>query len=153
MDIDEKLLKQIDGLIGNHGLDSDVAKVIYPLVKDKYRYIGNSVWQYKLIENNHKEVWKKDPKADYLWKDIMVLSNHLFTKRAIDWETKNNDLKQKYLDYIHAMDNKNAALIQLEMNDNSNRSFILLKISQRFANTAYKKQLLEELKTYFCIES
>lgn len=126
----------IDSLIGNQGLDSDIAKVISQMFHGMYRYIGNSKWEYK---NEHQE-WEIDHRTERLWRDIMAFSNNALIHRAIYWENQNEPLKAK-------MSEDNS--IQNQMYENSNKSITLLKISHKFKKASYKKQLLEELKSYF----
>lgn len=134
---------QIDSLIGNQGLDSDVAKVVYDMCKNKYRYIGNSKWEYTTDEG---KTWSIDVRAEKLWSDIMIFSNNAFIQRAIYWENKNQELKAKLqLKNSEEID----AEIRLIMNDNTQKSNILLSISRKFKQASYKKLLLQELKAYF----
>lgn len=128
----------IDSLIGNQGLDSDIAKVISQMFRGLYRYVGNSKWEYK---NEHQQ-WEIDHRTERLWRDIMAFSNNALIHRAIYWENQNEPLKAKMM-----KDNDNS--IQNQMYENSNKSIILLKISHKFKKASYKKQLLEELKSYF----
>ena len=134
---------QIDSLIGNQGLDSDVAKVIYDMCKNRYRYIGNSKWEYT---TNEGKTWFHDVRAEKLWSDIMIFSNNAFIQRAIYWENKNQELKDKLK--IKTSDEIDAET-RLTMNDNTQKSNILLSISRKFKQASYKKLLLQELKAYF----
>ena len=39
----------IDCCIGSNGSHYDISLVIYEIIKENYKYIGNNIWQY----NNH----------------------------------------------------------------------------------------------------
>jgi hypothetical protein len=134
----------IDGLIGNQGLDSDVAKVIYPMFRGKYRYTGNSRWEYK----RNDDIWVNDERAERLWTDVLAFSNNALIQRAIYWENKNEPLKQ-FLFSNKELSSTSANEIRLQMDDHSAKSIRLLQISRKFKQASYKKLLLQELKSYF----
>ena len=126
----------LDSLIGNKGLDSDVAKVIYELFKGKYRYVGNAKWEYKTDGCE----WKEDSRAERLWIDIMAFSNNALIHRAIFWDNQNNDLKKQSIDHPE---------VKIQMDENTYKSITLLQIARKFKHASYKKTLLQELKAYF----
>lgn len=78
----------IDTLINNcitHEYHMEIALVIYTLLKDKYKYIGENKWEY--YNNN---IWKIDKNNNELRNDINNIVCNKFLIKSIEWFNKYN---------------------------------------------------------------
>jgi len=69
--------------------DFNFSRVIFYILKDKYRYNGNNKWIYYDIKKNN---WYPDNKTQFLKKDIEIVVCDEFLKRINYWTeiAKNN---------------------------------------------------------------
>lgn len=92
-------IEDIDSLINNcatYENHMEIALVVYTLLKDKYRYIGENKWEY--CDNN---VWKKDINTANLRNDINTIVCNKFISKSLEWINKynletNSDIKYTY---------------------------------------------------------
>jgi hypothetical protein len=92
-------IEDIDSLINNcatYENHMEIALVVYTLLKDKYRYIGENKWEY-----NDNNVWKKDINTSNLRNDINTIVCNKFISKSIEWINKynietNSDIKYTY---------------------------------------------------------
>jgi hypothetical protein len=132
--IDEKINtinQYIDCCIGSNCSDYDIALTIYEILKNKYRYIGNRVWQYY---DDDKNIWINDDKTLRLKSDIKNIVCDKFLTRSLYWIEKS---KQKNI----------ATNISL---DHQLRSARLLQCCYKLKDNKFILILLKEAKQLFC---
>lgn len=121
----------IDCCIGSNCSHYDISLTIYEILKDKYRYIGNKIWQYYDIEKN---IWINDEKTDRLKCDIKNIVCDHFLTRSLYWIEKS---KEKDI----------ATNISL---DHQLRSARLLQCCYKLKDNKFILILLKEAKQLFC---
>jgi hypothetical protein len=89
----------IDVLINNcitYESHMEIALVIYTLLKDTYRYIGDNKWEY--YDDN---VWKIDKSNINLMNDIKSKICNIFITKSIEWINKYNIEEDSTIKYIY----------------------------------------------------
>ena len=71
----------IDICIGSNGSHYDVSKVIYELIKGKFKYMGRNIWKY-----NNGIIDIIDDKNNYLKNEINSLVINEFIVRGLYWD-------------------------------------------------------------------
>lgn len=123
----------IDSIIGNKGLESDIAELAYELLHPYVRYYSVlRRWEIKNVD-----VWKPDTKGEKVWEMMRTIVGVEMVKRALYWEKMASSCNHK--------DDSELLLA----NEYSHKSLILMEINKRFYNRSNKKPLLEEMKAYF----
>lgn len=125
------LEKYIDCCIIN-GSHYDVSLACVEILKSKYRYKGNNVWEY--IDDDG--VWHIDAKQSKLKYDIKTKVCNAFVQRSLFWDTKST---QSSTDINISIDDKFRA----------NR---LLIISSKLKEEKYISTIIKESKQFFNIE-
>lgn len=116
--------KDIDYCIIN-GSDYDISIVVYRILKGKYRYLENNVWEYY---NDKEGKWKFDSKNDRLKDSLKNLVCTHFTERSIFWNTEEAKLLHK---------------------DNEMISTKLLSIASKLKEEKYICTIIKESKQFF----
>jgi len=128
--MDRDVYTLIDRCIGTDGAHFDVAKVIYTMFKDHYRFMMNDTW-YTYDDNKHRWVRNKEG-----LKLRMVLSNDVcrkFSERSMYWtqeSVKTNELRESY----------------------EEKSKKLMQISVKLKTSGYKDSVMKECKCMFTDE-
>lgn len=78
----------IDCCIGTNGSHYDISLTIYEILKNKYRYSGNKLWDYY---DNTENTWKNDEKNQRLKYDIRNVVSNNFVIRSVYWENKSTE--------------------------------------------------------------
>jgi hypothetical protein len=123
----------LDFLIGNRGLESDMAKVFHRLHPKLFQYYGDNHWRWydsaegKWINDNGKTILEQ----------MRCSYSHLLIQRAYYWQTLSCQLLNK-----------------LEEQEASRNAEILLIIQQDWMNKQlmYSKNILKELKIYYIVK-
>lgn len=118
------LNKDIDYCIIN-GSDYDISIVVYRILKGKYRYLENNVWEY---HNDKEDKWMVDYKNDRLKDSFKNLVCTHFTERSIFW-------------------NKDEA--KLLHKDSEMISTKLLSIASKLKEDKYICTIIKESKQFF----
>lgn len=121
--------RYIDCCIGSNGSHYDMSLVIYHILKDKYRYLGDNLWQYKNINDE----WINDIKNNlHIINDIKSIVINYFLSRSTYWleESKTNDD------------------ISLS-NDNQIKSVRILQYSSKLKDEKFIKEIMKEIKQFF----
>jgi len=116
----------IDCCIGSNGSHYDISLVIYNILKDDYRYIGNNMWEYK---NN--DDWLVDEKNVRLKYSIKSTVNNFFIERSKYWIEKTNDND-----------------INIEI-DNKLKSLRILQFSNKLKDDKFILQIIKEVKQFY----
>ena len=116
----------IDCCIGSNGSHFDISLVIYNILKDEYRYIGNNIWEYK---NN--DDWLIDEKNVRLKYSIKSTVNNFFIERSKYWIEKTNDND-----------------INIEI-DNKLKSLKILQFSNKLKDDKFILQIIKEVKQFY----
>lgn len=118
--------RYIDCCIGSNGSHYDISLVIYEILKDKYRYLGNNIWNYK----NQNEEWVIDINNN-LKNDIKSVVINYFLNRSNYWteESKISDI--------------NLSI------DNQIKSIRILEYSNKLKDEKFLKDILKEIKQFF----
>ena len=116
----------IDCCIGSNGSHFDISLVIYNILKDEYRYIGNNIWEYK---NN--DDWLIDEKNVRLKYSIKTTVNNFFIERSKYWIEKTNDND-----------------INIEI-DNKLKSLKILQFSNKLKDDKFILQIIKEVKQFY----
>lgn len=66
----------------------DIAKILSKVFKKRYRYIGNSKWEYLDTDKS----WKMDDKKRKLKSDIKITVSELFIQRSLHWSNLSDSL-------------------------------------------------------------
>jgi hypothetical protein len=103
----------------------DISFVVFKILKDKYRYDKNNIWEY-LDKNNN---WVQDIKQKNLIYSIKTDVYKYFIKRAIEW-SDNTILNNNYNINNNNMSNK-LLFLSLKLKNNKYISSII-KESQQF---------------------
>lgn len=74
-----------DYCIGSKGAPSDIAQVANVVLKNKFRYIGNNVWEYQDDESNE---WRVDTNNVGLFAAIRLNVCQIFIDRSIYWQNQ-----------------------------------------------------------------
>jgi hypothetical protein len=77
----------IDCCIGSNGSASDVAQVVHKVLQNKFRYIGNSIWEHSA---DNATTWKEDINRHELDTAIKVDVCQHFMERALYWQEESN---------------------------------------------------------------
>jgi hypothetical protein len=116
----------IDCCIGSNGSHYDISLVIYNILKDSYRYIGNNTWEY-----NDNNLWIVDEKNMKLKYSIKVDVNNYFIDRSKYWLDMNNNND-----------------INLEI-DNKHKSLKILQYSNKLKDDKFISQIIKEVKQFY----
>ena len=127
MDLAEKY---IDCCIIN-GSHYDVSLACVEVLKTKYRYKGNNIWEYV----DDAGIWHIDEKQAKLRYDIKTKVCNAFIQRSLFWETKS----------------RNDADINICIDDKF-RSNRLLIISSKLKEDKYISTIIKESKQFFDFE-
>uniref|UniRef100_A0A6C0J013 Uncharacterized protein n=1 Tax=viral metagenome TaxID=1070528 RepID=A0A6C0J013_9ZZZZ len=122
----------IDVLINNcitYESHMEIALVIYTLLKDKYRYIGDNKWEYY----NDNE-WKKDKNNINLINDIKATVCNIFITKSIEWNNKYIIEEDSNIKYIY-----------------KRRYDSLIDIIVNLKNKKYINNIIKECKQFFTI--
>jgi hypothetical protein len=117
----------IDICIGSNGSHYDVSKVIYELIKDKFKYMGRNIWKY-----NNGIIDIIDDKNNYLKNEINSLVINEFIVRGLYWD--------------------NIAISETNINKSMDckfKSSILLQIAGKLKEPKYIISIIKELKQFF----
>jgi hypothetical protein len=104
----------------------DISFVVFNILKDKYRYYKNNIWEY-LDKNNN---WIQDIKQKNLIYSIKTDVYKHFIKRAIEW-------------------NDNTILNNNYNINNNNMSNKLLFLSLKLKNNKYISSIIKESQQFF----
>lgn len=116
----------IDCCISSNGSHYDISLVIYNILKDEYRYIGNNIWEYKNNDN-----WIIDEKNIRLKYSIKSTVNNFFIERSKYWIEKTNDND-----------------INIEI-DNKLKSLKILQFSNKLKDDKFILQIIKEVKQFY----
>ena len=119
--------KYIDCCIIN-GSHYDVSLACVEVLKSKYRYVQNNIWEC-LDENNEWHIDEKQAKFKY---DIKMIVCNAFTERSLFWENKSRE----------------SADINISI-DNKFRSNKLLIISSKLKDDKYISTIIKESKQFY----
>lgn len=119
--------KYIDCCIIN-GSHYDVSLACVEILKNKYKYKGNNIWEY-LNQNNE---WCIDEKQTKLKFDIKTIVCNAFVERAIYWEN------------MSAIDHDINLSIDAKFRSNK-----LLIISSKLKDDKYILTIIKESKQFF----
>lgn len=128
MNISNSINDYIDICIGSNGSHYDVSKVIYELIKDKFKYMGKNIWKY----NNGIEEIIDDKNNNYLKNELKSNIINIFILRGSYWDDK-------------AIKETN---INISM-DYKLKSSILLQIASKLKDPKYIIYIIKELKQFF----
>jgi len=118
----------IDCCIGSNGSHYDISLVIYEIIKDNYKYVGDNIWEY----NNHGN-WTIDIKNQQLKLDIKTIVINYFLDRSKFWTDKSNDESE----------NQNVRF------DSQLKSVKILQISNKLKDDKFIIQIIKEVKCLF----
>jgi len=104
----------------------DISIVVYKILKGKYRYIKNNVWEY-LDKNNN---WVLDIKQTNLIYAIKTDVYKYFIRRSIEW-------------------NDNKVLINNDILNNNIMSSKILKISSKLKENKFISAIIKESQQFF----
>ncbi len=121
--------RYIDCCIGSNGSHYDMSLVIYHILKDKYRYLGDNLWQYKNINDE----WINDVKNNlHIINDIKSIVINYFLSRSTYW----------------LEESKTSEDISLS-NDNQIKSVRILQYSSKLKDEKFIKEIMKEIKQFF----
>jgi hypothetical protein len=122
--MDNTINDYIDICIGSNGSHYDVSKVIYEVIKNKFKYMGKNIWKY-----NDEIV---DDKNNYLKNELKSNISNVFIVRGCFWDDKaiNETNINKSMDY-------------------KLKSSILLQIAGKLKDPKYIISIIKELKQFF----
>lgn len=121
--------RYIDCCIGSNGSHYDMSLVIYHILKDKYRYLGDNLWQYKNINDE----WINDIKNNlHIINDIKSIVINYFLSRSTYW----------------LEESKTSEDISLS-NDNQIKSVRILQYSSKLKDEKFIKEIMKEIKQFF----
>jgi len=116
----------IDCCIGSNGSHYDISLVIYNILKDDYRYVGNNMWEY-----NNNNSWIIDEKNIKLKSAIKLDVNNYFIERSKYWLDMNNNDD-----------------INLEI-DNKHKSLKILQYSNKLKDDKFISKIIKEVKQFY----
>ena len=119
--------KYIDCCITN-GSHYDVSQACVEILKGKYRYQGNNIWEYL----NDNQEWIVDDKQYIFKHDIRTIVCNQFIQRSLYWDNKS----------------RQATDINISIDDNF-RSNKLLSISSKLKDDKYISTIIKESKQFF----
>ena len=73
----------VDYCIGSKGAAFDIAQVVYQILKNKYRYIGDNTWEYYDPDAN---AWIIDDERSRICTSIRIDVCQAFMDRALHWQ-------------------------------------------------------------------
>ena len=116
----------IDCCIGSNGSHYDISLVIYNILKDDYRYVGNNMWEY-----NNNNSWIIDEKNIKLKSAIKLDVNNYFIERSKYWLDMNSN------------DDINLDI------DNKHKSLKILQYSNKLKDDKFISQIIKEVKQFY----
>lgn len=119
----------IDCCIGSNGSHYDISLVIYEIIKNKFKYIGNNIWEYK-----KNDEWINDEKNINLKSEIKSNVTNYFLERSKYWINKSID--ENNID-------KNIEV------DNNLKSLKLLQISNKLSDDKFISNIIKEIKQFY----
>jgi len=119
----------IDCCIGSNGSHYDISLVIYEIIKNKFKYIGNNIWEYKKDDE-----WINDEKNINLKSEIKSNVTNYFLERSKYWINKSID--ENNID-------KNIEV------DNNLKSLKLLQISNKLSDDKFISNIIKEIKQFY----
>lgn len=75
--------KSVDYCLGSKGAPFDVAQVVSKVFTNKYRYIGDKVWEYYHAEDG---IWESDKNLEKVYSAISIDVCQVFMDRAQYWQ-------------------------------------------------------------------
>jgi len=132
-----KLDTLIDSMSGTGGYESDLAKISWCLLGDRYRYTGNNTWM-KHDPSDPVNSWKKDPKYEEFSRNVSLEVSQAILKRALYWQTLHDSIQ--------------GNLSQQEENDKHDiaaRSCRLLECLSKLRHPPFMKLLVREAREWF----
>jgi len=119
----------IDCCISSNGSHYDISLVIYEIIKNKFKYIGNNIWEYKKDDE-----WINDEKNINLKSEIKSNVTNYFLERSKYWINKSQD--ENNID-------KNIEV------DNNLKSLKLLQVSNKLSDDKFISNIIKEIKQFY----
>ena len=119
----------IDCCIGSNGSHYDISLVIYEIIKNNFKYIGNNIWEYK-----KNDEWIIDEKNINLKLEIKTNVINHFLERSKYWINKSID--ENNID-------KNIEF------DNNLKSLKLLQVSNKLTDDKFISNIIKETKQFY----
>ena len=111
---------------------TEIALVIHYILKDKYRYIGNNIWEFY---DHIKMIWVKDKNIIKLMNDINNIVCDKFITKSLLWLNKYNNEINDEIKYTYKIryDNTIDIIVNLK-----NKKYLttIIKECKQFFNTA-----------------
>jgi hypothetical protein len=125
-------MENIDNLIDNcvsYNNHMEIAILIHSILKNKYKYIGNNIWEY---QDEVTLIWCKD-KNNIKFKDsINTIVCNEFINKSLLWLDKYNNECNSEIKYIYKC-----------------RYDSIIDIIVNFKNKKYINNIINECKQYF----
>jgi hypothetical protein len=119
----------IDCCISSNGSHYDISLVIYEIIKNNFKYIGNNIWNYKKDGE-----WIIDEKNINLRQEIKTNVINHFLERSKYWINKSLD--ENNID-------KNIEF------DNNLKSLKLLQVSNKLTDDKFISNIIKETKQFY----